>query len=206
MADLERNSLGETSRRLPHRDWEIPPRRTVSVDFDFYDPPDVIWHRINERTWPYQFKADLARAKPENMGEVMNHILEVRERLEARDLALLCTLYLGTFRASEICRVTASAGYNAGVKPSILAKQFVVVEPFLKLRDTITLKRLKYDKPTKTWIPITDFNDKKYRARGEINFPLKGPLSSFTKAIRKYVDRLGAEDEVYPSIVSELTR
>jgi integrase len=199
---LEASRLGETAEKIRHErggtTWMVPKRRSVASDFDFYDGPPQIWARITAKTWPYVTHSAAARAKPENVEEAIRHALERQRGFEARDLALLSCLYLGTFRASEICRVTASAGYNAGTKPSITGGQFEVIEPFLKLRNTITLKRLKYVKESKIWIPITDFSDKKYRVRGEINFPLEGPLSRFGKAILKHVNTLDAGDEVFP--------
>lgn len=157
-------------------------RRSVERDFVFYDNPSRVLAIINRQVWPYKNNSDF---------------------LHLRDLAFMSLLYLGSFRASEICR----AELACGSKPSIKRIQFIVEKDFVKLRDVIILKRRE---------PVLDENGNKtfdehgkpvyqviqklenYPKRKEIKLPRRGSLSIFTEIILSYIELLGPYDELFP--------
>jgi len=89
-------------------------RRSVEKDYRFFDPPNLIWKKINKKKWEYK-KYDYTQ----------------------RDLALMCLLYLTTSRVSEITRATVKGGY----KPSLTKNQFIQRPNFLMLRNIPITKR-----------------------------------------------------------------
>lgn len=89
-------------------------RRSVEKDYKFFDPPNLIWEKINTRKWEYK-----------------------RYDYTLRDLALMCLLYLTTARVSEVTRATVKGGY----KPSLTKDQFVERPNFLMLRNIPITKR-----------------------------------------------------------------
>lgn len=106
-------------------------KRSVEKDYQFYDPPHIIWRKINRDVWEYKRRTDY-------------HL---------RDLALMSILYLSTSRVSEIVR----SNVIGGAKGSITKDQFVSINDFIMLRSVIIVKRraetLK-DYPTRIEIPF----------------------------------------------------
>jgi len=89
-------------------------RRSVEKDYRFFDPPNLIWKKINKKQWEYK-----------------------RYDYTKRDLALMCILYLTTARVSEVTRATLKGGY----KGSLTKNQFVTRPNFLMLRNIPITKR-----------------------------------------------------------------
>lgn len=104
-----------------------------------------------------------------------------KEYFKTRDLALMCILYISTARASEIVRAEVKGGFSSSIKKS----QFVKIGSYLMLRNVPIFKRMD----------IETMRD--YTFRNEIPLPLKGGLTLFTDPIRKYLDLLNDEDELF---------
>ena len=158
-------------------------KRSVEKHYSFYDGPDRIFEIINCRTWPYSSDNRLS--------------------LNIRDLAYMCLLYMGSFRASELCRANLPCGY----KPSVNRNQFIIERSFIKLRDTIILKRREpvlgsdgnqvYDEKGKpVYQPIQSLDH--YDKREEIKIPRRGNLSKFSYPIVDYLEKLDPYDELFP--------
>jgi len=111
----------------------MSPKRSVEMDYRFYDPPEAIWKKLTE-----------------------NKILYTRDRdkLNKRDLALMSVLYISTSRVSEIVRAQVKGGFS----PSIRKYQFVKMGDFLYLRNLEVFKRFKVesleDYPSRVEIPF----------------------------------------------------
>jgi len=90
-------------------------KRSIEKD-KFYDPPNIIWEKINQGVWPYK------------------RYVEFYHR---RDLALMSTLYLTCSRVIEIVRGQKKVGELEGVKKN----QFVKVGNFLMLRNVPNVKQ-----------------------------------------------------------------
>ena len=114
----------------------------------------------------------------------------------------MCLLYMGSFRASELCRASLPCGH----KPSITRNQFIIEKNFVKLRDCIILKRRESvldddgnqvydDKGKPVYQVIQDL--KNYPKREEIKLPRKGPLAVFTEPILSYIETLGPTEELF---------
>jgi len=148
---------------------EIPKKRSVEKDYKFYDPPIIVWRKINRQEWPYR---------------------QNRELYVLRDKALMSLLYLSCSRVSEIVRADVKVGFL----PSVRKNQFVKIGEFLMLRNVPIVKR-KFVKKGEDWIPVENIQDYPYRQ--EIDMPLKGGLSIFTKLIVRYLDFLDEEEELF---------
>ena len=147
----------------------IPIKRSVEKDYPFYDPPEIVWNKINLRCWDYRRNADLFRL---------------------RDKALMCLLYLSCCRVSEVVRAEVKAGYL----PSVRKSQFVVIGDFLMFRGVKVVKH-KYVKKGGRWVKIESVDD--YPVREEIDMPLKGGLSKFTNVIVSYLEKLEDDEELF---------
>jgi len=118
------------SDKLPP--W-FKPRRSVETDYKFYDPPEAIWRKINQRRWKYKTR---------------------RLHYQLRDLALMSLLYLTCARVGEIVRADVVGGYS----PSVHKHQFVDGGDVLKLRELIVIKReaeSMEDYPVRREIPLS---------------------------------------------------
>lgn len=196
-------------------------RRSVETDYQFYDPPEVIWEKINNRQWPYKGPSEF---RPYDDPELY----------VCRDLAYMSLLWAATARASELCRADLyrvyyrcpRCGYSMmkwlnqetlqcqqcgdsfkkdslpepelrywNSKPSITKKSFRVYGDWLHIRDLPILK-IKYIKKGDKWQMLNIVDD--YPVRREIELPLIGGfISNFTKAIVSYVRQLKDEEELF---------
>lgn len=143
-------------------------RRSVEEDYKFFDPPRVVWEKINGPVWEYGTRQVF---------------------YETRDRAFMSLEYLSTCRVSELCRADLGAGY----KPSVTKDQFSVDGDLLKFREAIILKRM--EKVDGEWVHIQHLED--YPKRREIPLPLKGGLGKFTQLIVDYLDTLDTEEELF---------
>jgi len=144
----------------------IPKRRSVEK-YKFFDPPRIVWEKINRRKWNYKTN---------------------REFYWLRDQAFMCLLYLSCCRISELVRWVKrdeDTGKVLIIKPSVKKSQFVRIGDFLRVRGLPVLKR----KEPKTL--------KEYPTRKEISLPLKGELSLFTKPIVQYLNILSEDEELF---------
>jgi hypothetical protein len=145
-------------------------KRSVQRDYRFYDPPNIVWDKMNSDVWQY-------KRKPEYYHN--------------RDLALMGILYLSCSRIVEIVGGTTKVGILEGVKKS----QFVEVGNFLMLRNVPVVKQRHY-KVGKVWNKVENPSD--YPKREEIDMPLKGDLSSFTEPIVEHLKMCSEDEEVFP--------
>ena len=143
-------------------------RRSVEEDYKFFDPPRVVWMKINGPAWNYANRQDF---------------------YESRDVAFMSLEYLSTCRVSELCRADLGAGY----KGSVTKDQFFLDGDLLKFREAIILKRM--EKRGNGWGHIQHLED--YPKRREIPMPTRGGLGNFTKVIIKYLDTLDHEEELF---------
>lgn len=142
-------------------------RRSIEVDYRYYDPPKVVWNKITQKTWEYKTR--------------VNHY-------HLRDKALMCLLYLTTCRVSEIVRGLVEVG-EKGAKimcklGSITKDQFNFEEDFIKVRDVRIVKR-----------DVMTVED--YPKRREIALPRVGDLAIFTETIEQYLNTLNPEEELF---------
>lgn len=144
-------------------------RRSIERDYRFYDPPGIVWKKINHDTWPYATK------------KIFYYL---------RDKALMCLLYLSCSKISEIVR----ADVRAGSLPSVNKSQFVNVENFLMLRNLPIVKH-NYDQKGGRWVKVVVPED--YPRREEIDLPLTGGLSVFTEPVFRYLEYLEEEEELF---------
>jgi len=145
----------------------VPKRRSVSEHYKFFDPPRIVWEKINRRRWNYKTN---------------------REFYWLRDKAFMCLLYLTCCRVSELVRWVKrdkKTGETVIVKPSIRTSQFVRIGDFLRVRGLPILKR----KDLRSL--------REYPRRGEVSLPLKGELSIFTKPITQYLNMLREDEELF---------
>ena len=96
----------------------IPKRRSVENDYKYFDPPRIIWEKINTNHWPYKTNRDL---------------------YWLRDLSFMCLLYMTCARVSELCRFKRDHIFA----PSITKDQFVRIGDFLAIRNLRIIKRKK---------------------------------------------------------------
>jgi len=146
----------------------IPKRRSVEKDYGFFDPPDVVWEKINYARWDYAENEDF---------------------YHLRDLALMCLLYMTASRVREICRFSNRhvKGPKAGTikAPSVTKDQFVILGDLLAVRNLRVIKRRN----------VKSLSD--YGHRPEIYLPLKGDLSVFTKPVVEYLEYLEPNEELF---------
>jgi len=142
-----------------------------------------VWEIINRRTWPYSSAN--------------------RWMLQIRDLAYMCLLYMGSFRASELCR----ADLSCGPKPSVNRNQFIIEKNFVRMRDAYVLKRREpvldeygenvFDENGRpVYRAIQDLEN--YDKRGEIKIPRVGSLALFSYPVVDYLEMLDPYDELFP--------
>lgn len=156
-------------------------RRSVERDFKYYDNPSRIWEIINRRRWSYKNNAEF---------------------LQLRDLTYMSLLYMGSFRASELCRADLPCGH----KPSVKASQFIIEKDFVKLRDVPILKRRElvldedgnkvFDEKGKPMYQVIQRLED-YPRRDEIKLPRRGSLRIFTDTVLSYLEKLGPNDELF---------
>jgi hypothetical protein len=145
-------------------------KRSVQVDYRFYDPPNIVWDKINQEVWPYRRNIEF---------------------YQRRDLALMGLLYLSCSRIVEIVGGLTKVGEIEGVKKS----QFVEVGNFLMLRNVPIVKQ-RHFKVGKVWKRVEVPQD--YPRREEIDMPLKGDLSHFTEPIVEHLKMFSEDAEVFP--------
>ena len=90
-------------------------KRSVETDYQFYDPPEEIWRKINR---PYPYKRSI-------------------DRLRIRDLALMSTIYLTSSRIREITGGETIGGELPGIK----RKNFYDFGDFVRIRFIPIIKR-----------------------------------------------------------------
>jgi hypothetical protein len=150
-------------------------RRGVEKDYNYYDPPETIWHKINSHSLAYKTR---------------------EEFYQVRDKAYCSLMYLSTCRSSELCRANLEAGY----KPSVMTHQFELGNDFLNFRDVIVLKRRIIVGKDNTGRPIFGkiLDIEEYPKRTEIKLPLQGRLNVFTEAVQDYLELLDDFSELFP--------
>ena len=153
-------------------------RRSVELDYKYYDPPSLVWSKITQKTWHYKTRQDAYKM---------------------RDLALMSLLYMSCCRAGELTRAKLTQKRDntiieIGTKKSITKDQFIFSENFVKIRKVPIIKRNRI-KRNKVWVVINYVSD--YPTRKEIFIPRIGGLSKFTEAIETYLDTLEKDEELF---------
>jgi len=109
-------------------------KRSVERDYKFYDPPSVVWDKMNQR--------------------VCEYVSAEAPFYRLRDLVLMCVLYLSTSRISEIVRAEVKGGFL----PSVRKNQFVERGEYVMLRQVPVVKRMRVkeisDYPFRHEIPL----------------------------------------------------
>lgn len=144
-------------------------RRSVEMDYQYYDPPRIIYKKIQRDPWPYK-----------------THI----EYYTLRDRALMCLLYLTCARITEVTRGRVRVGMTTGITKG----QFAYLDDFIMVRNLPIFKR-KFVQRGGKWSSVDSITD--YPHRIELPLPLKGDLSLFTLEIHNYLQYLRDDEELF---------
>lgn len=107
-------------------------KRSVELDYKYYDSPQVIWDKIHGPPWEYGTRQAF---------------------YGVRDKAFMALEYLSTCRVSELCRADLKVGY----KGSVTRDQFYAEGDLLWFRGVIIIKRIVdklSDYPKRNEIPM----------------------------------------------------